>query len=158
MVRLVFLLFIILNTNCKTIKEQTEKNSTSNLKLAFSFPEKAKLGDTIDVNIILINRSSEKITFFEPCYIGMMEHTIVFRQALIIELLEKQLNEIERIIEIKEFDSLSYFFKVPIDSTFYGGKIPFQVVFITVPPENKSKNKVKYYGNLVSTVDTIEVE
>lgn len=158
MVRIIFLLFIVLNINCKTVKEQTEKIPTGNIELVFSFPEKTKIGNTVDVNIILMNRSSEKITFFEPCYIGMMEHTTVFRQALIIDLLERQLNEIEKIIEINEFDSLCFSFKVSIDSTFWAGKIPFQVIFGTVPPDRKSKNKVNYYGNLVSAVDTIEIK
>lgn len=158
MVRVFFLLFVVLYTNCRAVKEQTGKEFANVVELAFSLPEKTQIGDTIDVNVILINKSGRRITFFEPYYIGMMEHTTVFRQALIIELLEKQLNKIEKIVEIQKSDSLYYSFKVSIDTNFWAGKIPFQVIFGTVPPNRKAKNEVKFYGNLVSPLDTIEID
>lgn len=125
--------------------------------MTFSLPEKAQIGDTIDVNVKLMNKSGRRVAFFEPYYIGMMEHITVFRQALLIELLEKQLNKIEKIVGIQESDSLCYSFKVPIDTDFWTGKIPFQVIFGTVPPNRKAKNEVKFYGTLVSALDTIEI-
>jgi len=154
-----YIILILFIYSCVSLKTQERNKLSDIVELRLDLPDKGQINDTLEIEVVIINKGKEMVSFYEPGYIAMMEeHTDIFIMEMPIDLFVKQSNYPPKQLTLQGLDSLKYYFKIQIDSTnFRLGKMAFRITFSTVCPKRKIRDPSVYLGGIISNVDTIEI-